>query len=63
MKTYIVYIAGREVGEVKAANLNTAEGKAAKKYAAELNKVPKVVGLFGQEKNPINQLSVVYTEV
>jgi hypothetical protein len=63
MKTYIVYVAGNEVGTVNASNQNTAETKAAKKYASEVAKLPKINGLFGQEKSPINPISVVYTEV
>ena len=41
MKTYIVYVAGKEVGTVNASNQNTAETKAAKKYASEVAKLPK----------------------
>ena len=35
MKTYIVYVAGIEVGYIKAKGMNEAETKAKKKYCTE----------------------------
>lgn len=35
MKTYIVYLSGKEVGYIKASNHNAAEKKAFKKYKGD----------------------------
>lgn len=37
MKTYIVYVDGKEVGTLKAASHNAAEKKAQNKYKSKLN--------------------------
>ena len=47
MKTYIVYVKGKEKGYIKAPNLNKAEKKAREKYKKE---------------NPLD-VSVAYTEL
>lgn len=49
MKTYVIYLNGREVGLIKAGSHNTAEAKARARYAHHL-----AVGA---------DISVAYTEV
>lgn len=48
MKTYIVYIDGKEMGYIKAGSHNAAEKKAKKKY---------------EKQHPGRNVSVAYTEL
>lgn len=72
MKTYIVYLSGNEVGTINAANHNSAEKKAQKKYISEvatnerINQYQRANPYISREQ-VIEQLkhaiSVAYTEI